>query len=59
MLTLARVRELLVDRRLDKVAEGTGLSPMTVARVRDGKGDVKATTLEKLSAYLEAQAVQS
>ena len=50
---------MLADRRLDKVAEATGLSPLTVARVRDGKGDVKTSTLEKLSAYLEAQAVQS
>ena len=53
MLTTEEIRKLLGDRRLDIVAKATSLSPLTIARIRDGKGDPKGTTLEKLSAYLE------
>jgi predicted transcriptional regulator len=55
MLTTEEIRKLLADRRLDIVAKATGISPLTVARIRDGKGDPKASTLEALSAYLEAR----
>ena len=53
MLTIAEIRKALADRRLDIVAKATNLSPLTIARVRDGKGDPKGKTIEKLSAYLE------
>jgi predicted transcriptional regulator len=53
MLTTEEIRKLLADRRLDIVAKATGISPLTVARIRDGKGDPKASTLEALSRYLE------
>ena len=55
MLTTEEIRKLLADRRLDKVAEATGLSPLTIARMRDGKGDPKASTVEALSRYLEPE----
>jgi predicted transcriptional regulator len=55
MLTTEEIRKLLADRRLDIVAKATGISPLTVARIRDGKGDPKASTLEALSNYLEAR----
>jgi len=53
MLTTEEIRKMLADRRLDIVAKATGISPLTVARIRDGKGDPKASTLEALSRYLE------
>jgi predicted transcriptional regulator len=53
MMTTEEIRKLLADRRLDIVAKATGISPLTVARIRDGKGDPKASTLEALSRYLE------
>lgn len=56
MKELNVIREQLKDRRLDIVAKATGLHPMTVARVRDGRGgNPQYETLKALSDYLEAQ----
>jgi DNA-binding Xre family transcriptional regulator len=56
MLTLEEIKNRLQDRRLDVVAEATGLHPNSVARIRDGKNtDPKHSTLAALSAYLEAR----
>ena len=56
MLTFQEIRERLQDRRLDAVAEATGLHPNSIARIRDGKNtDPKHSTLAALSAYLEAR----
>ncbi len=55
MMNLQQIREALADRRLDKVSDGTGVHPITLARIRDGKVDPKASTLEALSAYFEAR----
>ena len=55
MLTTEEIRKLLGDRRLDIVAKATGLSPLTIARMRDGKGDPKASTVEALSRYFEPE----
>lgn len=53
MLTLEQVRERLQDRRLNKVAEATGLCAATVSRIRDGQGEPSLKTMMALSAYLE------
>lgn len=54
MLTLEEIRKRLADRRIDIVAEATGLHRNNVARIRDGQNtNPKATTLEALSRYLE------
>lgn len=56
MLTFEEIRRRLQDRRLDAVAEATGLHPNSIARIRDGKNtDPKHSTLAALSAYLEAR----
>ena len=55
MLTTEEIRKLLGDRRLDIVAKATGLAPLTIARMRDGKGDPKASTVEALSKYFEPE----
>jgi predicted transcriptional regulator len=55
MMNLQQIREALADRRLDKVSEGTGVHPITLARIRDGKVDPKSSTLEALSSYFEAR----
>lgn len=55
MLSIEEVRKRLADRRLDIVAEATGLSSGTIARIRDGRGDPTVKTLETLSRYLEAK----
>jgi predicted transcriptional regulator len=56
MLTLKEIKAKLADRRLDAVAEATGLHPNSIARIRDGKNlDPKHSTLAALSAYFEAR----
>ena len=56
MLTFQQIRERLQDRRLDAVAEATGLHPNSIARIRDGKNlNPKHSTVAALSAYLEAR----
>lgn len=56
MLTLEEVRELLQDRRIDVVAEATGLHYSTVQEVRAGKSDKPSyQTIKILSDYLEGK----
>ena len=53
MLTLKEIRSALGDRRLDVVAEATGLHPNSIARIRDGKNEnPRHETIEALSRYL-------
>jgi hypothetical protein len=53
MLTLKEIRSALADRRLDVVAEATGLHPNSIARIRDGKNDSpRPETIDALSRYL-------
>lgn len=55
MLTLKEIRKRLQDRRPGVVAEATGLTAITVARIRDGSiTDPKHSTIQALSDYLEA-----
>lgn len=52
MLTLKEIREKLVDRRPGKVAECTGLSTVTIARIRDGRqANPTLKVMEALSKY--------
>ena len=56
MLTLKEIRRKLQDRRPGAVAAATGLTAITVARIRDGViDDPKLSTIQALSDYLEAQ----
>jgi predicted transcriptional regulator len=56
MLTLKEIKAKLADRRLDAVAEATGLHPNSIARIRDGKNlNPKHSTVAALSAYFEAR----
>ena len=56
MLTLKEIRRRLQDRRPGVVAAATGLTAITIARIRDGAyDDPKLSTIEALSAYFEAQ----
>jgi hypothetical protein len=53
MLTLKEIRSALADRRLDVVAEATGLHPNSIARIRDGKNEnPRHETVDALSRYL-------
>jgi transcriptional regulator with XRE-family HTH domain len=55
MLTLEEIKERLADRRLDIVAEATGLHVNSIARIRSGaNANPKHSTLVALSNYLEA-----
>lgn len=54
MIDLDNIKRKLHDRRLDIVAEATGLHRSTIARIRDGEQkNPTYYVLEKLSAYLE------
>ena len=56
MLTLEQVRDMLKDRKLKLVAQGSGLSYGTVRRI--AAGDDKAVSYEvvkRLSDYLEGK----
>ena len=54
MMKLEEIRRRLQDRRPGVVAAATGLTAITVARIRDGAyDDPKLSTIEALSAYLE------
>ena len=53
MLTLEQIQDLLKNRRLSVVAEKTGLSRMTIWRVREGKGvQISYDVVKRLSDYL-------
>jgi hypothetical protein len=52
MMTLEEVREKLLDRRIDMVADATGLHYSTVCDVRSGKNDNPSyKTVKALSDY--------
>jgi hypothetical protein len=56
MMTLDRVREILKDRKLKVVAEGSGLAYDTVRRVAAGSNKaVSYEVVKKLSDYLESK----
>ncbi len=56
MKTLDEVAKLLKDRRLDRVAESTGLSKPTIIAVRDGTATKPSfDTVQRLSKYFEDQ----
>jgi len=53
MLTLEKIRDLLTDRNLDKVAERTGLHRNTLSAIRMGANtNPTYNTIVILSAYL-------
>jgi len=55
MMTLDEVRRALADRRLDRVAEATGLHPNTIWAIRVGRNrNPSYATMEALSDYLTA-----
>lgn len=52
-MTLDEIKAALQDRRLNKIAEATGLHRATVARVRDGRiTNPDYDTVKKLTDYL-------
>lgn len=56
MMTLEEVREQLLDRRIDMVADATGLHYSTVCDVRSGKNDNPTyKTIKALSDYFEGK----
>lgn len=57
MMTIEQVREHLLDRRIDMVADATGLHYSTVCDVRSGKNDNPSyKTMKALSDYFEEKA---
>ena len=56
MMTLEDVREQLLDRRIDMVADATGLHYSTVCEIRSG-GNENPTykTIKALSDYFEGK----
>ena len=56
MMTLEEVREQLLDRRIDMVADATGLHYSTVYDVRSGKNkNPTYSTIKALSDYFEGK----
>jgi DNA-binding Xre family transcriptional regulator len=56
MLTMAQIRELLADRKLDVVSAKTGLHRNTLSALRDGRNaNPTLRTLEVLSEYFAVQ----
>ena len=53
MLTLQQIRDRLADRRLQVVAQATGINHQTLWRIRDDGGNPTHETLKKLSIYFE------
>lgn len=52
-MDLEQIKALLHDRRVGVVAKACGLSPVTVARIRDGRQtNPDYDTVKKLAAYL-------
>ena len=52
-MTLDKIRDALHDRRLDVVAEKTGISATTLSGIRNGRiTRPHAATIKVLSAYL-------
>ncbi len=56
MLNLDQIKAKLPDRRLDAIAQATGLHRNTIANIRDGKIENPTYyVLRKLSDYFEGQ----
>jgi predicted transcriptional regulator len=54
MLTLEEIRELLLDRRLDMVADSTGVDYSTICGIKSGRNDnPKYKTVKALSDYFQ------
>lgn len=56
MLTLDEIAVALRDRRMDIVAEATGLHRSTIARIKTGKANPTYDVMKALSDYLEGRA---
>lgn len=54
MLTIEKMRELLFDRNIIKVAKSTGIHYNTIYKLIRGETDPRYSVLKKLSDYLEA-----
>ena len=54
-MTIEQIRNMLRDRRVNIVAQETGVHPNTVRNIRDG-GNPNAATAAKLAAYLSKSA---
>jgi transcriptional regulator with XRE-family HTH domain len=52
MLTLDEIAVALRDRRMDIVAEATGLHRSTIARIKTGKANPTYDVMKALSDYL-------
>jgi DNA-binding Xre family transcriptional regulator len=48
----AEIQNMLADRNLRKISAVTGVSQPTLARLRDGAGPFRQSTLLKIAAYL-------
>jgi transcriptional regulator with XRE-family HTH domain len=56
-MILEEIAAALQDRRLDAVAEATGLSRDAIADIRDGKStNPRYQTVQRLADYLEGRA---
>lgn len=56
MLTIERIRELLLDRRLAMVADSTGIHYATIQAIRNGKvTNPSYETVRLLSDYFEGK----
>ncbi len=59
MLTLDQIVHLLGDRRIDVVAEKTGIHRNTISKIKSGENENPTYyVLQKLSDYLEGSAVE-
>lgn len=56
MLTIEKIRELLLDRNLEAVSKATGLSRQTLSSIRSGKAkEPSYNTVKIISDYLEGK----
>jgi transcriptional regulator with XRE-family HTH domain len=60
MIDLEGIKARLQDRKVQAIHEATGLSKLTIAKIRDGKNDNPGyETLKALSDYFEGQEQKS
>ena len=52
-MTLEEVREKLTDRIVKVVSQRTGLTEMTIIRLRDGGSDPRSSTVQILADYFK------
>lgn len=55
MLDVAKIKELLADRNVQKVAKATGLNPHTIYRLVNETGEPLYSTVKALSDYFEGE----